>query len=721
MTAAKPSSLFAMALLLAVVAPTAVWAGLRAGAYAADVTPETFPVICNGNFTPLMAGQANGPMHARCLVLDDGTTKVAVVVVDTCLLPERLVKQIKERASRSTGIPVDRMSISATHTHTAPSLTALAGVPVDPHYPALFLPRVVEGIERAAKNLKPAKAGWAVAKAPEHTHCRQWIYRPDRMLTDPYGGQTVRVNMHPGYQNASTIGPSGPADPDLSLLSLQTPDGRPVAVLANFSMHYFGAAPVSADYFGLFCRTLQERLAPGDQSFMVALSQGTSGDLHWYDYGKPDPRMTMERYTEGLVRLAEGAYRTIRHAEGATVAMAEADLRVKVNVPDEARLAWARKLVDTFKGRLPQTWPEAYAEEALLLHKERERDVKLQVIRVGELGITTTSCEMFGLTGLKIKAQSPLAHTFNVELANDVDGYLPPRELHPLGGYTTWPSRWAGLEPGAEEKITDGLLGLLEKVSGKPRKRVTDTHGPYAEAVLASKPAAYWRLNEWGGPALADAAGGGSSAAAEDGVLFYLEGPDSPAFSGEGTINRSPHFAGGRMAVRPKELGPAYSVELWFWNGLANEARQVTGYLLSRGESAAEGAPGDHLALGGTATSPGRLVFFNGNKLGTVLTGNATVEPKTWNHVVYVRDGKRVAVYLNGNPEPDITGEAEVGHPSDVTQLFLGGRNDNLFNFEGRIDEAALYDRALTAEEAEAHFRAVPDSLRTDAGGRPAD
>ena len=107
-------------------------------------------------------------------------------------------------------------------------------------------------IERAAANLAPARVGWAAVDDDEHTFCRRWIRRPDKMIDDPFGDRTVRANMHPGYVNPDAIGPSGPVDPGLTVLSVQTPEGRPIAVLANYSMHYFGASPVSADYFGRF-------------------------------------------------------------------------------------------------------------------------------------------------------------------------------------------------------------------------------------------------------------------------------------------------------------------------------------------------------------------------------------------------------------------------------------------------------------------------------------
>ncbi|MHC4800410.1 MAG: hypothetical protein ACYTF1_27535, partial [Planctomycetota bacterium] len=95
--------------------------------------------------------------------------------------------------------------------------------------------------------------------------------------------------------------------------------------------------------------------------------------------------------------------------------------------------------------------------------------IKLQALRLGQLGITAIPCEVYGITGLKIKTQSPLEPTFNISLANGGQGYIPPPEQFFLGGYTTWPARTAGLEVQAEPKIVEAVLELLEKISTKSR------------------------------------------------------------------------------------------------------------------------------------------------------------------------------------------------------------------------------------------------------------
>src|SRR5438067_2530324 len=80
----------------------------RAGAYAMDITPTRFPISVNGGMTDRMATSAHDRLHARCLVLDDGTTKIAFAVCDSCMIPRAVTDPAKEMARKATGIPPER-------------------------------------------------------------------------------------------------------------------------------------------------------------------------------------------------------------------------------------------------------------------------------------------------------------------------------------------------------------------------------------------------------------------------------------------------------------------------------------------------------------------------------------------------------------------------------------------------------------------------------------
>ncbi len=152
-------------------------------------------------------------------------------------------------------------------------------------------------------------------------------------------------------------------------------------------------------------------------------------------------------------------------------------------------------------------------------------------------------------------------------------------------------------------------------------------------------------------------------------------------------------------------MGETYSVELWFWNGLPDELRPIC-----RLPCLARPPPtGDQLGIGGTQVAPRRLFFSTGNPHDKTLAGKTEIVPKTWHHVALVRDRGQVTVYLDGNRQPEIAGPAVVDAIKDPTSWFIGGRNDGVANFEGKIDEIALYDRALTVDEFVAHHRAAED------------
>ncbi|MBI4583896.1 MAG: LamG domain-containing protein [Planctomycetes bacterium] len=677
----------------------------RAGAYAMDISPRHFPVLVNGGFLESSADQVNDPVYAKCLVLDDGSVQVAVAVVDSCMLPRDLLDAAKRMAHDQTGIPPERMLISATHTHSAPSAMGALGCPADADYVEFLPDRIAAGIERAFQDLRPARLGWGSVKAREHTRCRRWILRSDKCRADPFGAVNVRATMHPGYQNPDFIGPSGPVDPELSVLSIQTPEGRPLALLANYSMHYFGASPVSADYFGRFAVKLKRLLGAegADPAFVAMMSQGTSGDQQWMDYGQPEKNPGLEVYAGALALAAFEACRKIEHRDWAPLDMAEAKLTLRRREPDEARLAWARRLISSMQAAKPKNIPEVYALEQVFLHDDPVRELKLQALRLGDLGIAAIPDEVFALTGLKIKAQSPFPATFVIELANGSEGYIPPPEQHQLGGYTTWPARTAALEAEAEPRIVETVLALLEKVSRRPRRPAPFVPTAASQAILNSKPAAYFPLDEWGGATAFDRSGLDNHGAFEPGLAFYLEGAPLPE---QDALGRAVHFAGGRLKAAIPDFPESYSVEMWFWNGFPNEARVVAGYLFSRGPGGAAGAPGEHLGIGGTGTSPGRLFLFNGNQRGQTLVGKTEIKPRTWHHVALAREGKKVRLHLDGGLEPEIAGELEAGASPPSSQLFFGGRSDNYANFEGKIDDAAVYPRALIPQEIAAHHQA---------------
>lgn len=443
----------------------------RAGAYAIDVTPQQLPVIVNGGFSERLISKVTDPLHARCLVLDDGAVQIVIAVVDNCVIAQPLMEEAKALASKATGIPVNRMLISATHCHSAPSLCAVLGSVVDEEYARFLPPKIADGITQAWKNLAPARIGWAVGKDPKNVFCRHFVMKPGTAKTCPFTGmQNDQAQMNPGHQNPNIVRHLGPADTDVSVVSIQTPAGQPIALLGNYSTHYAGAPDLSADYFGVFCQRIAEKIGAAKSSppFVGLMTNGTSGDANCLDFVNPPRKFDRFTVGEDVAQAAFEAYKTIRYHNWVPLVMEEQTLTLNARVPTADEVKEAKEFIVTLKGAKPRSMPEVYAHETVIMSElPPTRTFKLQAIRLGELGIAAMPNEVFGITGLTIKAKSPLQPTINIELANGYAGYLPPPAMFPYGGYTTWRARSSCLEVQAEPKIMGAVLGLLGKVASQ--------------------------------------------------------------------------------------------------------------------------------------------------------------------------------------------------------------------------------------------------------------
>ncbi len=690
---------FAASLLLA--APLA-HAEFTAGAAIVDVTPKQLPVLVNGGMTSRSVDKVKTPVNARSLAFSDGKEKLVLVVVDSCMMSRDLIDDAKTLAAEKAGIPRERILVSATHTHTAPSSMGCLGTDTDPVYAVFLTKKLVEAILAPLQDMKPAQIGWGEIDADDYTALRRWILHPKHMREDPFGNLTVRANMHAATNWDHVVGPSGPEDPMLSVISVQTTEGKPLALLANFSMHYYGDQDISADYFGLFSNGIQETLDPDKTGFVAMMSHGCSGDIWRHDYEKsPDRKSdasTLEQYSSDMVGLALKALDGIVYERPESIAMAETRMTLGYRLPDKQRLEWSRRIMEEVGDRLVKTQPEIYAREQILLDEKKETEVVVQGLRLGDkIAIATTPNETYALTGLKIKAASPLPHTMVIELANGGDGYIPPPEQHLLGGYNTWPARSAGLEVQAEPKIAEAAVRMLEQVSGKPRTDRRAEAGPAVLRTLELKPRAYWRLDEFAGPRALDASPNGIDAIYEPRVMFYLPGPHDAAFA-KGGINRSAHFAGDRLSARVPGLnGKSYTVSLWFWSGTANGVFDGTEWILSRGTNYGSRGIGDHVGIREEQPGGRSLVFETAQSLHSVGAEPAKIERWKWHHLALVRDGNSSRLFLDGVSLAPLP-EAETPESNPDT-FFFGGSSTGEGNFEGRLDEIALFDRALSEEE----------------------
>ena len=449
---------------------------LRAGAAASNISPW-MGIAINGNMHNHFGTNLHDQLHARAIAIDDGTNRIAIVVADSCLIYREIFDAAKKIVHEKTGLSPQHILMSATHTHSAPASVSIFQTDADKEYQLFLTRRLADAAIQAINNLQPAMIGWSVEKDPRHVSNRRWHMKPGVINKDMFGGTNDQVRMNPRPGNPDILSPAGPTDPDVSVLAIKTADDRPLALLANYSMHYCGDVGgngiYSADYFGAFCRRVEHRLDPeGTNSFVAILSNGTSGDCNSTDFlHEPKPAPAYSIINTVADDIAEDALKCFSRADyhdalPLKIANKEITLGVRHGTPAEVQAAKAKlEKAPRHNGYLNPWSPDVYARETVLLDSfPKEVNIPLQAIRIGDLGIIAIPCEVFAEIGLEMKAKSPFKPTFTIELANAYHGYLPTPAQHKLGGYETWRARSSYLEVGASPKIVTAVMDLLNEV-----------------------------------------------------------------------------------------------------------------------------------------------------------------------------------------------------------------------------------------------------------------
>ena len=421
---------------------------LQAGAATANITPW-LGVEVPGSHRTRYAGDVHDELLAKALVLDNGEVRIALVTCDLIALPQGIADAAKERVAERCGIPPENVMINATHTHTAAGIADLLGTPENKEYVAWVPLKLADAVEIATQRMQTARIGFATAHEDRISFNRRWHMRDG----------TVRMN--PGAGNPDLVKPTYPIDPEVTMLYVEGADGRPIAAVSNFVLHYVGTdngTAISADYFGHFHRLIQRYLDP---QCVGMLWNGTSGDINNQDYSG-ERQWTASGHTQAIKManvLAGHLITEIQLMEmqdelvlGAAVGTFDFQRK---DITDED-LAMAEKILavpaGTYTGYdsgpfswvvgqpLPHHLSDVYAVECQrLAQMPLTHSAPVQALRLGDASIVALPGEIFVEFGLNIKQQSPASPQFVVSLANGYIGYVcTDKALTEHGGYETW-------------------------------------------------------------------------------------------------------------------------------------------------------------------------------------------------------------------------------------------------------------------------------------------
>ena len=435
--------------------------GLRAGAARVEITP------------PLLAGYLaptgkyeHEHLFVRAIVIDNGTTRAALIGADQSNLSENTWSQASRRIAKELNCPVSNVLMSATHTHSP-------GVPIGPpsgaQVPGTLTSgeqRVVDGmvsaVQQAREKLQPAQMAFGTGNA---------YLNANRDAIQP---QTHLWTQAPNLNAAS--------DKTVAVVKFEKLTGEPIGVYVNYAMHPINgylADFTSADFAGAMSRYVEQAY---DDQPTVIFTQGASGDQNPL-YLRPstngmasrsgvtitgdvlvresvegplrdgpvkskpmDPKVRdrLERWmeSEGDV-LGEEVIRVMTNATRTERNVRIAGSQTEVSCPGRTRTDNGREgIAGTYVDGPPVP-------------------IRLGALGIGDVALTSVDAEVYNLISQRMKRQSPMANTVMVTLANGraPSGYIPDDASF---GHNSFQVLGSHLKVGcAEDTSADGLTKLV--------------------------------------------------------------------------------------------------------------------------------------------------------------------------------------------------------------------------------------------------------------------
>ncbi len=454
-------------LLLSLAVSATLQAGTaRVGVASVDITPP-LGIPMAGYYHERGADGVNDPLFCKALVIESGGERAAFVVLDLISVTRSITDQTRSAVAQATGIPGERVMISATHAHTGPELANRGKRSSDmggqsqlaTDYTEGLAAKIAESVRLANDRLQPAQLSAAKGRCEELTFNRRYYLRDGS------------VGWNPGKLNSNIVRSAGPSDPEVGLLYV-APAGaadprQALAAYVNFAMHpdTCGGSKIGADWPGALSRVLAGYHGSNHLTLVV---NGTCGNLNHLDFGWSWPQNTPAEGNRIGTILGASVFQAYKELKPVNTGPLRARSQlVELDLPEisPAQVEEARQmLADTKDDRGGNFMKLVRSHRALDVagRNGKPHRVEVQVIALGEeLAWVSLPGEIFVELGLAIKKRSPFPHTFVIELANENIGYVPDRRSYAEGNYEPESARCAA---GSGERLVEAAVKLLAEL-----------------------------------------------------------------------------------------------------------------------------------------------------------------------------------------------------------------------------------------------------------------
>ena len=398
--------------------PKLATAPLRAGWAKANITPD-HPTATGGY------GERRGKkwrvvsdsLYARVVMLDNGSTRVAVVALDLLITPPTVVEQLKKRLPE-VGMAWADLYVGAIHSHNSAGGWApgLVGTLIAGEYEESIVTHITDGIllaiRAAQTNMAPVQIGY---------------------------GQTDATDLI--TSRISFSGPTEPLDGAVRLLKLKKEDGT-LALITSFSGHATLFEGDNGDYLSRdYPGSLVDRLEKKAATFALFLA-GPVGSTAPVATGTTDFQ-EIRNYAGALALRIERAVPTIQTRSDSTLMLLTLPLSLREPHP---------RIIGNWRVR-----PYLF----YLLYGDYPSDLK--ALRIGNTALLGTPCDFSG--ELSAELQRDRRDGLNLMITSfdgGYIGYITPDRYYDRATYETRDMNWFG--PYNGNYFKEMMTGLLKKI-----------------------------------------------------------------------------------------------------------------------------------------------------------------------------------------------------------------------------------------------------------------
>jgi hypothetical protein len=431
--------------------------GLLAGEGVVDITPPV-GIEMGGFHRP--PGQERriqgirGPTAVRALVLQMGTTQVAICSLDVAAVSDAMSARVRSEVARQAGIPAENVRVAATHTHSMPGFCYLrqwGAIPKE--FMALVERRTVEAVRRAKADLAPAEFALGKARVTGGNHNR-----------------TVKSCKTDEQFTKDSTDDERWLDTMLQALLFYRPGSKRTLLWYHFSAHAvcFADELAGPDWPGMVAELVRagEKLDP---SFL----QGHCGDVNPGDGS--DWRGEANQTIKAIYPALKQAIAAARPVPVDCLRT----LRESFRMPLDMGLfkTWLERYKKDPKQCTGGEWVDAgFAEDWYRGNASRDvtdthLPITMSALQLGPVAMLFHPSELYTCYGLAIRRDSPLAHTLVVGYTDGIIGYLADPKAYKAGEYaaTTVPKilDYPPFTPNAARQFTAAATAMLRKVAGK--------------------------------------------------------------------------------------------------------------------------------------------------------------------------------------------------------------------------------------------------------------